>query len=69
VYAEPVLVNGDLGLAVDPVQPGGEHGFLIVMAFAVDGGRITAMFNQLNPDKLTRSPRPDPATATWPPRL
>jgi RNA polymerase sigma-70 factor (ECF subfamily) len=69
VYAEPMLVNGDLGLAVDPVQPGGEHGFLIVMAFAVDGGRITAMFNQLNPDKLTRSPRPDPATATWPPRL
>jgi RNA polymerase sigma-70 factor, ECF subfamily len=69
VYAEPVLVNGDLGLAVDPVGPGGEHGFLVVMGFAVDGGRITAVFNQLNPDKLTRVPRPDPSTATWPPRL
>jgi RNA polymerase sigma-70 factor (ECF subfamily) len=69
VYAEPVLVNGDLGLAVDPVGPGGEHGFLVVMGFAVDGGRITAVFNQLNPDKLTRVPRPDPATASWPPRL
>jgi RNA polymerase sigma-70 factor, ECF subfamily len=69
VYAEPVLVNGDLGLVVDPVDPDGRYGFLVVMAFAVDGGRITGVFNQLNPDKLARVPRPDPATATWPPRL
>jgi hypothetical protein len=39
------------------------------MAFAVDNGRITAFFNQLNPEKLAGAPRPDPATATWPPRL
>ena len=69
VYAEPVLVNGDLGLMVDPVERGGQHGFLILMAFAVDEGRITAFFNQLNPDKLDAAPRPDPATATWPPRF
>jgi RNA polymerase sigma-70 factor, ECF subfamily len=54
---------------VDPVDPDGRYGFLVVMAFAVDGGRITGVFNQLNPDKLARVPRPDPATATWPPRL
>jgi RNA polymerase sigma-70 factor, ECF subfamily len=69
VYAELMLVNGEIGLVVDPVGPDGTHGFLVVMSFAVDDGRITAMYNQLNPDKLTRVPRPDPATATWPPRL
>jgi hypothetical protein len=31
------------------------------MAFAIADGRVTAVFNQLNPDKLTRVPRPDPA--------
>ena len=69
VYAELMLVNGEIGLVIDPVGPDGTHGFLVVMAFAVADGRITAMYNQLNPDKLTRAPRPDPATATWPPRL
>jgi RNA polymerase sigma-70 factor, ECF subfamily len=69
VYAEPVLVNGDLGLLFDPVERDGTHGFLTLMAFAVDNGRITAFFNQLNPEKLASAPRPDPATATWPPRV
>ena len=69
VYAEAVLVNGDLGLLVDPVERDGSHGFLVLMAFAVDNGRITAFFNQLNPEKLASAPRPDPATATWPPRV
>jgi RNA polymerase sigma-70 factor (ECF subfamily) len=69
VYAEPVLVNGDLGLMVDPVARDGQRGFLVLMAFTVDNGRITAFFNQLNPEKLAGAPRPDPATATWPPRL
>lgn len=69
VYAEPVLVNGDLGLIVDPVERDGAHGFLVLMAFAVDNGRITAFFNQLNPEKLASAPRPDPATATWPPAV
>ncbi|MDG4791504.1 RNA polymerase sigma factor SigJ [Micromonospora sp. WMMD1102] len=52
----PVLVNGALGLQIEgdyrPGQP--LHG---VMWFATAGGRITAVYHQLNPEKLTRVPR------------
>ncbi|WP_197320153.1 sigma-70 family RNA polymerase sigma factor [Saccharomonospora sp. NB11] len=57
--ARPVLVNGDLGFHV-PAEPGGgryrdldEH----VQAVAVHDGRIVAIYDVVNPDKLTRVPR------------
>jgi RNA polymerase sigma-70 factor (ECF subfamily) len=57
---EPVLVNGDLGLLIEAVYPDGDRQ-LVVMGFAVADDRIEAIYNQLNPEKLTRVPRPDPA--------
>lgn len=47
----PALVNGDLGLVVRFGGPDGSpaHG---VLGFAVADGRITGVFNQLNPAKL-----------------
>jgi RNA polymerase sigma-70 factor (ECF subfamily) len=57
---EPVLVNGDLGLLIDTTFPDGRT-FLVVMTFAVADGRIVAIYDQLNPAKLDRVPRPDPA--------
>jgi RNA polymerase sigma-70 factor (ECF subfamily) len=64
--AEPVLVNGALGLLVDAEFQGRRLRF--VMAFAVADGRITGVFNLLNPAKLVGLPEPD-ARAGWPPRL
>jgi RNA polymerase sigma-70 factor, ECF subfamily len=52
---EPVLVNGDLGLLVDQRLPDGTVQ-RTVTAFAVADGRITGVFNQLNPAKLSRVP-------------
>jgi RNA polymerase sigma-70 factor (ECF subfamily) len=57
---EPVLVNGDLGLLVEATYPDGTTQ-LIVMGFALADGRITAIYDQLNPAKLGRVPRADPA--------
>jgi RNA polymerase sigma-70 factor (ECF subfamily) len=48
--AGALSVNGDLGLLVEAA---GERS---VMAFTVDGGRITAIDIVRNPDKLTRVP-------------
>jgi RNA polymerase sigma-70 factor (ECF subfamily) len=48
--ATALSVNGDLGLLVEAA---GERS---VMAFTVDGGRITAIDIVRNPDKLTRVP-------------
>ena len=56
--ATPVLVNGDLGLLF-PAFPGdGAHPPLgrRVSCFAVRGGRIVAVYDVVNPDKLTRFP-------------
>jgi RNA polymerase sigma-70 factor (ECF subfamily) len=60
MLAEPVLVNGDLGLLMDITHPsiGTQR---MVMGFAVADGQITAIFNQLNPEKLARVPAQDPA--------
>jgi RNA polymerase sigma-70 factor (ECF subfamily) len=58
--AEPVLVNGDLGLLIEGTYPDGSSQRLVI-AFVVADGRITAMFHQLNPAKLARVPHPDPA--------
>jgi len=60
--AEPVLVNGDLGLVIDAAYPDG-RALRFVMAFAVADGRVSAVLDQLNPAKLGRVPPPDPARA------
>jgi RNA polymerase sigma-70 factor (ECF subfamily) len=62
VLAEPVLVNGDLGLLIDVTYPDGAVQ-RTVMALAYADGRVTGIFNQLNPAKLTGVPAPDPARA------
>jgi RNA polymerase sigma-70 factor (ECF subfamily) len=50
-----ILVNGDLGLLFEITHP--ERGALrLVMGFACDGGRITGVFSQVNPAKLTGVP-------------
>jgi RNA polymerase sigma-70 factor (ECF subfamily) len=67
-HAELALVNGDLGLVVDGVDAAGAPS-LAVLGLAVADGRITAVYNQLNPDKLREVPRPDPAGASWPPAV
>ncbi|MGK5445473.1 sigma factor-like helix-turn-helix DNA-binding protein, partial [Micromonospora sp. URMC 105] len=53
VRSRPVLVNGALGLQFEVVLNDGRT-LRLVSAFAVDGGRVTGIFNQLNPEKLTR---------------
>lgn len=52
---EVVVVNGDLGLQIEADYTDG-HSERLVIAFAVADGRITGVFDQLNPDKLTRVP-------------
>ena len=52
-----VEVNGSLGLQLE--QPA--HGFRTVIALTVDNGLITSFANQLNPAKLARVARLDPA--------
>jgi len=59
VVFEPVLVNDDLGMLVDIAYPDG-RAMRMVMSFGVADGRITGIFNQVNPEKLTRVPAPDP---------
>jgi RNA polymerase sigma-70 factor, ECF subfamily len=49
-----VLVNGGIGLLVRGTFANGRP-LLSVMAIAVADGRITGLFNQLNPDKLRLS--------------
>jgi RNA polymerase sigma-70 factor, ECF subfamily len=52
VRIEPVLVNGDLGLLVRGFYNDGRP-LLSVIGLAVADGRITAIYNQLNPAKLS----------------
>ncbi|MFJ6195945.1 RNA polymerase sigma factor SigJ [Micromonospora sp. NPDC092111] len=66
VRAEPVLVHGVLGLRMETVHTDGRP-LRMVSAFAVHDGRITGLFNQLNPDKLHGLPELG-ADAAWPPR-
>jgi RNA polymerase sigma-70 factor, ECF subfamily len=57
---EPVLVNGALGLLAEGELAG--YGTVrLVMGFAIEDGRVTGIFDVLNPAKLARVPRPDPA--------
>jgi len=59
---EPVLVNGGPGLLVEieardgRLLPGDFERVRMVMALEVADGQITAVYNQLAPDKLTRVP-------------
>jgi RNA polymerase sigma-70 factor, ECF subfamily len=48
---EPVLVNGDVGAVVRATYRGGRP-LVSVLTAAVADGRITAVYNQLNPAKL-----------------
>ena len=51
ITMEPVLVNGDLGLLLRGTYRGGRP-YTSVVTLAVADGRITAVYNQLNPAKL-----------------
>ncbi|MGW5556369.1 RNA polymerase sigma factor SigJ [Micromonospora sp. NPDC003944] len=66
VLARPVLVDGALGLHMETAHTDGRP-IRLVTAFAVDQGRITAIYNQLNPEKLTDLPPLD-GDDGWPPR-
>jgi len=65
--AEIVLVNGEPGVLFDGFYRDGRP-YRVVIAFAVADGRITGLFNQLNPDKLVDTPRPAADAAPWPRR-
>ncbi|GAB7049711.1 sigma-70 family RNA polymerase sigma factor [Catenuloplanes indicus JCM 9534] len=52
---EPVLVNGDAGLLLEGTWADGRP-YRQVASFAVADGRITGLFSQLNPEKLTAVP-------------
>ena len=58
---EPVLVNGDLGVVVRGTFRNGRP-LLSVVTPAVADGRITALYNQLNPAKLTSLPGAEPTS-------
>jgi RNA polymerase sigma-70 factor, ECF subfamily len=60
---EVVEVNGGLGVVVEASYQGGT--FRSVMSFSMDGDRITGVYNQLNPEKVTRVPTP--TVEGWPP--
>jgi RNA polymerase sigma-70 factor (ECF subfamily) len=69
LLAEPVLINDDLGLLIEASY--GPIRLRLAMAFAIADGRITAIFDQLNPEKLTAAPEPLPERAlvlSMPPR-
>jgi RNA polymerase sigma-70 factor (ECF subfamily) len=55
VFVEPVLVNGELGLLLELTLPSGER-LRAIMAFAIEDGRITGIFDQVNPAKLSSVP-------------
>jgi len=56
---EPVLVNGDLGMLVRAgVTDDGRAVPATASVAAVRDGRIVALYNVVNPDKLTRLPAP-----------
>ncbi|MCI4062982.1 RNA polymerase sigma factor SigJ [Micromonospora sp. R77] len=61
----PVLVDGGLGWQLDLARPDGRR-VLMVSAYAVHDGRITGVFHQLNPAKLTGLPAFGPDDS-WPP--
>jgi RNA polymerase sigma-70 factor (ECF subfamily) len=63
IEVEPVLVNGELGLLYEVDFHSGET-VRVVMGVSIADGRVTGIFNQLNPAKLAGVPHPDP-TRSW----
>ncbi|HWE89476.1 MAG TPA: sigma-70 family RNA polymerase sigma factor [Pseudonocardiaceae bacterium] len=55
-----VLVNGDLGMIFPPLAGDADHPPLDhrVTTFAVRDGKLAALYDVVNPDKLTRVPLP-----------
>jgi RNA polymerase sigma-70 factor (ECF subfamily) len=51
LQVEPVLVNGELGALLQGRLPDGRE-FRSVLSAAIADGRITAVYSQLNPEKL-----------------
>lgn len=51
IVIEPVLINGDLGLLAEVVYADGQKQRMTT-SFAVADGRITGIFDQVNPEKL-----------------
>lgn len=66
VLLEPVLVNGDLGLMFHQDDSIGGRDLNMVMSFDYADGRIAAVYNQLNPAKLTQLPPIDAGRSIWP---
>jgi RNA polymerase sigma-70 factor (ECF subfamily) len=56
--AQLVMVNGDLGLAMPEVPSAGKFSAISrrVATFAIRDGKVVAMYDVVNPDKLTRMP-------------
>jgi RNA polymerase sigma-70 factor (ECF subfamily) len=65
ILVEPVLVNGDLGLLYEARYTSGET-VRLVMGLAIADGRITGVFDQINPAKMGAVPPIDPARS-WRP--
>lgn len=65
VIAEPVLINGDLGLLLAEPDAFNGRDVTAVMAFGYADGRITGVYNQMNPEKQDRVPEPDAARSIW----
>lgn len=64
--ARPVLVDGGLGWQAELIYSDGRPMRMITW-FAIHEGRITGLFNQLNPEKVRDLPALGP-DAQWPPR-
>ena len=64
---EPVLVNGDLGMVLEMEDYHGQHVHGVVTFSVSEEGRVTGLYNMLNPAKMTRVPHPDAerAQTTW----
>ncbi|MDG4822533.1 RNA polymerase sigma factor SigJ [Asanoa sp. WMMD1127] len=62
---EFVDVNGGVGVLLDAVYKDGRS-FRSVLSFAVADGRVTAAYNQFNPEKMTRVPPLAADAASWP---
>jgi RNA polymerase sigma-70 factor, ECF subfamily len=66
--AQPVLVDGALGVQVEGDYRDGRP-FRFVLWCTIADGRITGLFNQVNPEKLTALAAIGPDAGSWPPRL
>jgi RNA polymerase sigma-70 factor (ECF subfamily) len=62
---EVMEVNGGFGLVMQ-ARYRGSVDFRSVMSFAISDGRITGIFNQLNPEKVKDAPLPAQDAAAWP---